>query len=155
VGAHPGLNLQERVLTENGATSKITQMRRFLAWELVPNYRITQNWTIGAYYLQGNGLQKDGPLTTHFLTFNTAISNIKAGKELRLGFYPAVYYLYLDGLTGKYFTATAALSHQQLPLSLEYSLNKTFTSNLPGNKDFMWCLTLKYNFSKTLLNIKK
>ena len=155
VGAHPGLNLQERVLTDNGVTAKITQMRRFLAWELVPNYRITDNWSIGMYYLQGNGLQKDGPLTTHFVTFNTAISNIKAGKDLRLGFYPAVYYLYLDGLTGRYFTATAALSHQRLPLSLEYSLNKTFSSNLPGNKDFMWCLTLKYNFSKTFLQAQQ
>lgn len=153
VGAHPGLNLQNRVLAENGANSAITQMRRFLAWELVPNYKIKDNWTIGMYYLQGNGLQKDGPRTTHFVTFNTGISNIKLGKQLGFGFYPAVYYLYLDAYEGKYLTATAALTHRKLPVYLEYTINKTFSSTLPGNKDFMWCLTLKYNFTKTFVKI--
>lgn len=149
VGAHPAINLQERVITENGITSKISQMRRFLAWELAPEYRLKENWTLGVYYLQGNGLQKDGPITTHFITFNTNLYNIPVASKIRLGFNPAVYYLNVDGFDGTYFTATVGLSHIQFPLSLESSINQTFRSNLPGNKDFMWCLTLRYNFKKT------
>lgn len=149
IGAHPAFNLQERVITENGITSKISQMRRFLAWELAPEYKLKDNWTLGVYYLQGNGLQKDGPMTTHFITLNTNVSGIRVGKELRLGLYPAVYYLNLDGFEGTYLTATGSLSHIRFPISLESSINQTFHSNLPGNKNFMWCLTLKYNFKKT------
>lgn len=154
VGAHPAVNIQERILTENGSSSNISQFRRFLAWELVPNYNITKNLSVGLYYLQGHGLQKDGPRTTHFVTFNSGISNIKAGKMLRLSLYPAIYYLYVDGYKGKYFTATVALAHTRLPFSLESSINQTFTSSLPGNKDYMWNLTLKYNFNKTFLRIQ-
>ena len=66
-GFHPAMNLQTRKITEEGISSEITQMRRFLAWELAPSFKIEKDWSIGLYYLQGNGLQKDGPRTTHFL----------------------------------------------------------------------------------------
>jgi hypothetical protein len=154
MGVHPAVNFQGRQIVENGISSTINQLRRFIAWELAPNLTIKHNWTVGVYYLQGNGLQKDGPRTTHFVTLNTGITNIKAGNNLRLALFPAIYYLYLDGYEGRYFTATAALSHTKLPYSLESIINQTFTSNLPGNKNFMWCLTLKYNFKNTLQKIK-
>ena len=154
IGVHPAVNFQGRQIVENGVSTTINQLRRFIAWELSPNLTIKRNWTLGVYYLQGNGLQKDGPRTTHFVTLNTGITNIKAGNNLRLALFPAIYYLYLDGYEGRYFTATAALSHTKLPYSLESIINQTFTSNLPGNKNFMWCLTLKYNFKNTLQKIK-
>ena len=154
VGTHPALNFQLRTITENGVTSEITQMRRFIAFEAVPNYQITKNWGIGIYYLQGNGLQKDGPLTTHFVNLNTSISNIKMGGNVRLALIPAVYYLNVDGYEGKYFTATGILSNTKLPFTLESAINKTFSSNLPGNKDFLWNVSLHYHFNKKLVTKK-
>lgn len=153
IGAHPALNFQQRTITENGNTTSITQMRRFLAWELAPTYNLTKNWNAGIYYLQGNGLQKDGPVTTHFVTFNSSISDIHLTGKWRLMLAPAVYYLYLDGFDGKYFTMTGAISNTSLPLSLESTINKTFASSLAGNKDFMWNLTLNYHFDKTFKRI--
>jgi hypothetical protein len=153
-GIHPALNFQIRKITENGVTTEITQMRRFIAGELAPNYHITPDWTVGIYYLQGNGLQKDGSQTTHFVTFNTRISNINVGGNFRFMFNPSVYYLNLDGYGGKYFTATAELSHLKLPFKLQSTINKTFTSDLPGNKDFMWNVTLNYHFSKNFMKVR-
>lgn len=154
IGTHPAFNLQTRKITENGVTTEITQMRRFIASEIAPNYQITPNWSVGIYYLQGNGLQKDGPRTTHFVTLNTNISNLKVGGNFRFMFAPSIYYLNLDEYKGNYFTAVAELSHLKLPFRLQSAINKTFTSDLPGNKDFMWNVTLNYHFSKKFINVK-
>jgi hypothetical protein len=152
VGAHPALNFQLREITDNsGAPLEITQMRRFLAWEFNPSYQITKNWGIGLYYLQGNGMQKDGPQTTHFVNLNTSISKIKLGTNIRLTLLPAIYYLYLDDFTGTYFTGTAILAHTKLPFTVQSSINKTFDSNLPGNKDYIWNVQINYNFRKNMV----
>lgn len=153
-GVHPAFNFQLREITTNGITSEITQMRRFIAWEFTPSYQINKNWGIGIYYLQGNGMQKDGPRTTHFVNLNTSISNLNVGGNFRLTLIPAVYYLYLDGYTGNYFTATGILSHTQLPFTFQSDVNKTFSSNLPGNKDFLWNVSVRYNFKKSVV-VKK
>jgi hypothetical protein len=147
-GFHPAMNFQIRKISEEGITSEITQMRRFLAWELAPSFSIRKNWSIGIYYLQGNGMQKDGPRTTHFLNLNTTLANMKVGRGFGFTFTPAVYHLYMDGHTGNYFTATGALTHVKYPFTLQYTINKTINSNLPGNKDFLWNIAFLYNFSK-------
>jgi hypothetical protein len=155
VGAHPALNFQLRKITDSmGNTSEITQMRRFLAWEVSPSYRISKNWTIGLYYLQGNGLQKDGPKTTHFINLSSGITNIRMGPWLRFAVYPAVYYLKLDSSEGFYFTGTADISNIKWPVSLSGAINQTFTSNISGNKIFMWNVSLNYHFSKILGRVK-
>jgi hypothetical protein len=136
VGAHPAYNFALREITENGVTSEITQARRFIASEVVPNYQITPNWSVGMYYLQGNGLQKDGPRISHFVSLNTSISNIKLSRSVRFQFIPAIYYLYLDGNAGNYFTATGILSHKNVPFTLQSTINQTFTTTIPGNKNF-------------------
>lgn len=154
MGAHPSFLLQIREIMENGVSTEITQTRRFIAWELAPYYQITQNWGVGIYYLQGNALQNDGPQTTHFVNLNTSISNIKIGGNFRLKLIPAVYCLNLDGYSGNYFTATAIVSHTNLPFTLQSDINKTFSSNLPGNEDFLWNVSVRYNFSKALVKTK-
>jgi len=154
VGAHPALNFQVREIADSNGVTEISQMRRFLAWELAPSYSITQNWTVGLYYLQGNGLQKDGPQTTHFINLSTGITNIRMGPWIRMALYPAVYYLRLDADEGFYFIGTLDLSYIKWPLSLSSSINQTFTSNIPGNKIFMWNVSLNYRFSKVMGKVK-
>lgn len=153
-GVHPAFNLQLREIAAIGTTSEITQMRRFLAWELVPGYQLKKNWGVGIYYLQANGLQKDGPRTSHFVNLNTSITNLQVGRNFRFAFIPAVYYLYLDGNHGNYFTATGILSHTKLPFTVQSAINKTFSSNIPGNKDFLWNISIHYNFKKNYI-VKK
>jgi hypothetical protein len=151
VGGHPAFNLQIREITENGVTSNITQMRRFLAWEFAPNYQITKKLSVGLYYLQGNGLQKYGPQHSHFINFNTRISNIKLSKDFRFAMIPAIYYLRLDQYEGVYYTAVGILSNTKWPINLQSAFNKTIKSNLPGNKDFIWNVSLNYRFRKELV----
>jgi hypothetical protein len=154
VGIHPAFSFVRRTADYNGVNTEITEMLRFVAWEFAPNYQITPNWGVGAMYLNGNGLQKHGPQTTHVLFLSTNIGNIKVGGDFRLRLVPMVFFLNLDKTTGSYFTGTAILSKKNLPFSLQGTINQTFRSNIAGNQDFMWNVGLTYSFSKMYMKLK-
>jgi hypothetical protein len=153
-GVHPAFSFIKKTISENGVNTEITEMLRFAAFEFVPNYQITPHWSVGAMYLEGHGLQNYGPQTTRVLFLNTNISNIKLGGDFRFTFIPIVYFLNTDNSTGNYFTATGILSNTKLPFSVQSSINKTFTSNIAGNQDFMWNVGLTYSFSKEFKRVK-
>lgn len=123
-------------------------MLRFLAYEIMPNYQITSNWSVSAVYLQGNALQLHGPQETKVLFLNTSISNIKLGGDLRFQLVPSFYFLNTDGYTGKYLSLTGILSKKESHFTIQSTINQTFTSTIPDNKQFMWNVMLSYNFSK-------
>jgi hypothetical protein len=153
-GVHPAFSFIRKTISDNGVNTEITEMLRFAAFEIVPNYQITPHWSIGAMYLEGHGLQSHGPQTTRVLFLNTNISNIKLGGNFRFTFIPIVYFLNTDNSTGNYFTATGILSNTKLPFSLQSTINQTFTSNIAGNQDFMWNVGLTYAFSKDFKRVK-
>jgi hypothetical protein len=154
VGAHPALSLVRKNIIDNGTQREITEMLRFAAFEVVPNYKLTNHWSIGAVYLQGFGLQLHGPQRTKVLFLNTSISNINIGGNFRFTLVPLVFFLKVDASTGSYFSGTAILSNSKLPFTLQSTINQTFTSNIAGNQNFMWNVLAAYNFSKTYRRIK-
>lgn len=148
VGVHPAFSFVKKTVLDNGASTEITEMLRFAAGEIVPNYQITPNWSIGAMFLHGSGLQKHGPQNTNVLFLNTNISNIKLSEQLKFQFIPMVYFLNTDGFTGNYISTTGILSHRKSPFSLQSTINQTLKSDIPGNQDFMWNVMLAYSFRK-------
>jgi hypothetical protein len=154
VGIHPAFSLVRKEITNNGSTTEITEMLRFIAEEMSATYQITPHWNAGLYYLQGNGLQKHGPQTTHVIFLNNNFTNIKLWGDFRFHFFHSFYYLNVDGKLGKYFTATGNISKMGLPFSLQGTINQTFTSNISGNKNFMWNVLLNYSFSKSYKRLK-
>ena len=148
VGAHPAFTLIRRTDIEDGKTKEITEMLRFLAFEAVPSYQFNKNFGVSAMYLQGNGLQNHGPLLTRVLFLNTNITNIGLGENLYFNLFPSIYFLYTDGYRGDCLTATGVLAHKKLPFSLQCTINQTFKSDIPDNQNFMWNVTLNYNFNK-------
>lgn len=150
VGTHPAFTLIKRQDTENGKTTEITEMLRFIAFEAVPSYQFNDHFGVSAVYLQGNALQKTGPQQTRVLFLNTAITNVGLSKNVYLNVFPSVFFLNTDGYQGSYLTATVAVGHKKSSFSLQSTINQTFTSNLPGNQDFMWNVTLNYNFKRII-----
>lgn len=148
VGAHPAYNFQTRKIIDNGVTSEITQARRFIAAEVVPNYRISDNVSVGMYYLTGFGLQSDALKRSHFLTVNTNLSNIKLGGDMFLQFTPQFYYLRLDKQDGVFYTHTVSLTRKDLPLLLQSTINKHIRTNITGGDKFQWNVTLFYSFNR-------
>ena len=145
-GAHPAYNLALKTITENGKTWNITQARRFFAYEINTNYKISEHISIGPYLLRGMGLQKDGPKSTYFLALNTNFSNLKLGNQFRFSWTPQFYYLHLDKNDGVYLANNFKFSHDKSPFSLQSVMNKEIRTNITGGKKFAWNLILSYSF---------
>lgn len=154
VGAHPAFNFALKSVTEKGKTWNITQARRFVATELAPNYIVNDHISFGAYYLHGNGLQTDGPISTHFVNFISSFSGIKLGANHLLSFSPQVYYLQIDKEDGFYLTGNVVLASKKSPIALMYLYNKEVRTNITGSKNLDWNLTLMYNFNKRFKQIR-
>jgi hypothetical protein len=154
VGVHPAFSLVRRTISDSGTNREITEMLRFAAGEVVPTYQITPNWGVSAVYLHGSGLQNHGPQRTNVLFLNNSIANINVGGDVRLQLLPTVFFLFLDGHRGSYFTGTAILSKKSSPFTLQSTINQTFKSDIPGNQRFMWNVMVAYHFSKTFKPIQ-
>lgn len=153
VGGHPAVNWFPSTVLRNGISEDFLRLRRFLAWELAPSYRISKNWRISLYYLQGNGMQTNGPRTSHFFNLNTTISNIPVSNTLQLTVTPALYYLFLDGNDGIFYTANVSLGNRTSPFLLQGAINQKIQSTIPGTNTSMWNVGLAYIFTKQLASV--
>lgn len=148
IGAHPALNFKTTTLNVNGVNREVILTRRYLAYELAPNYYLQKNWTVGVYYLFSHGYEKEAIKNMHYLTFNTSINNIQLSDQLRLRFTPQFYYLHLDNEQGTFMTSTIALSKKKSPWSVASIINKRIHAQVTGSKNIVWNLTLVYSFNK-------
>ena len=147
VGAHPAYNFALKTITENGKTWTITQARRFWATEFAPTYIVNKHIAFGLYYLNGHGLQEDGPKSTHFVNFSTSLMNLPLAGNYNLSLRPQVYYLQVDKEDGYYLTGNVIITNSKSPYSLNYSYNKEINTNITGSRNFDWNITLAYGFN--------
>jgi galactose mutarotase-like enzyme len=148
VGAHPALNFAIRSVTENGKTWSITQSRRFIGTEIFPHYIVNKHMMFGIYYLKGFGLQKDGPVNSHFVALNSTIAGIPLFGNVTLSLNPQAYYLKLDKEDVFYLSSNITLSKPNSPFALASTMNKEISTKITGSKNFVWNLTLQYHFNK-------
>lgn len=148
VGAHPAIAFTTTPVSINGVTSETIVAQRYLAAEFSPNYFITNDISIGIYYLYGHGFEEGATKNTHFLTINSNFSNIKLSKQFYMKVVPQVFYLKMDEKDGYYVTATLTLAKRNFPLSLQSILNQTIESHIPAKSDFVWNVSLIYSFNK-------
>jgi len=147
IGAHPAYNFALRTISENGKNWQITQARRFLAAEIAPSYLVNKHFTFGFYYLTGHGFQKDGPVSTNYVTFNTSFVNLPIGGNFAVNLFPQVYYLKIDKEDGYYLSGGAGVVNKNSPFSIIGFFNKEIQSNITGSKSLIWNLTLSYKFA--------
>ena len=138
LGAHPALNFRTDSFLVDGNKKAFITSRRYLAGELAPNYFVSQNISVGLYYLYSRGLDYGTTRITHFLTINSNISNINIGSRLYARVTPQVYYLKQDTKDGFFVTAAVTLLHKKIPLSVQSIVNKKIRSAIPGSKGFLW-----------------
>lgn len=146
VGIHPAYNFSLRTITEDGKSWTITQARRFIATEFVPTYVVNEHFHLGLYYLNGHGLQDDGPKNIHYVNFLTGIDKVPLGGAYSFNFSPQVYYLKSDKDDGFYFTSNLVLSKAKSPFVLMSMINKEIRSNVAGSINFDWNVSILYNF---------
>jgi len=148
LGTHLGLPFKTITDTIGGISNEILTTKRYLAGELVPNYLLTKNISIGIYYFYSRGIDPGTTKNTHFLTLNANFSNIRLPYQFYMKFTPQVYYLNLDKQDGFYYTATLSLANKKIPLSISTLINKVIRTNITASKDFVWNVSLIYSFNK-------
>ena len=148
IGTHPALNFRTDSFLVNGIKKGFLVTRRYLSGELVPNYFVSKNISVGLYYLYSRGLDNGTIHNGHFLTFNSSFSNINLGSQFFARFTPQVYYLNQDGKDGFYLTSSLTVAKKNFPLSLQSLFNKTIRTNVPGSQNFIWNASLIYSFNK-------
>jgi hypothetical protein len=145
-GTHLGLAYNYPNVIINGIATDITQVKRYLATEFVPNYFFNKNLSVGMYYLYSHGLDIGTTNNTHFITLNSNISHIPFIKDLYFNFRPQVYYLKMDSQDGYFTSATLSLLKNKCPFSIAAIFNQKINTNIV-TKDFVWNVSLNYSFN--------
>lgn len=153
LGCHPALSFKTITVTINEVPQEMIRVQRYLAGELVPNYFITKNTSIGIYYLYSRCLEKESVRNTNFVTFDANFSNIRLPDQFYMKFIPQVYYLKMDKDDGFYFTSALTLANKKTPFSVQTVINKIIKTDIAASKNFVWNISLIYTFKNKYVKI--
>ncbi len=148
VGAHPALNFRTVNVMRNAVNEELLESRRYLAAEIVPNYKISKKVSVGMYYLRGQGFD-EGVKTTNFVVLNSSFTNLYISEKCYLNISPQVYYLTLDDLKGYYAVGFITLAKKGFPISISSILNKAIDTEIVPEDDFTWNISVNYSFGST------
>ncbi|SKB65552.1 hypothetical protein SAMN05660866_02599 [Maribacter arcticus] len=145
LGAHPALNFRTVNIVRNGEPEELLETRRYLAYEVAPTFKVSDNVGLGAYYLYGHGFD-EGVKNTHFMVLNSYFNNLHISEELYLNISPQAYYLLTDDLKGFYLVGFVSLIKKNFPFSVSAILNKAIDTEIVPEDDFTWNISLIYSF---------
>lgn len=154
VGAHPALVFRQMTTTVGGVTRDYQAAQRYVAAEIVPNFRISPKTTVGLYFLRGHGLDRGTVSDTHFLTVNASFSNLKIFRGVYMRFVPQAYYLKQVDDKGYYVTTSTTLYNPAFPVSLNAITNHVIRTDIANSKSLVWNLSLVWTFSANYKQIK-
>lgn len=153
VGGYPAYIFRERIVKVNGREETMFVSQRFLAGEVVPNYKISNRLSIGLYYLRGHGFNPIPPDNSTYFAFNPVISGIPVGGGFNMRINPQLFYLKVDDDSGTYATSNVTFSKPGFPIGFQGFVNQKIKSNIAGD-DFIWSVGLLYIFSTPYKKVK-
>lgn len=145
IGAHPAINFRTIPIMRNGQTEDILEARRYLAAEVAPTFNLTENISVGVYYLHGRGFD-DGVKQTNFFVLTSTIKNLFFTDRYYLNVTPQAYYLVTDDIDGYYVAGFLTLARKDFPISISSILNKAIATEIAPEDDFTWNISLVYSF---------
>jgi len=146
VGGHPAFLFQEVNMIVNGKPEKMMVGNRYLAGEIAANYKISEKFSMGLYYLRGTGIQVLGARNSDFLALNTQISKLNLVKNFKLRVNPQLFFLKVDENSGFYVNSALTLSKEGFPVEFQGFFNQKIKSEVAGD-DLVWNMSLLYSFS--------
>jgi hypothetical protein len=148
VGGHPAFLFQEKEMIVDGKEEKAFVANRYLAGEINTNFKVTEKFSLGLYYLRGAGIQVISAKNSDFLALNAGLPELNFVKDFRLTINPQAFFLVVDGDSGFYANAALTLSKGELPFQVQTFFNQKINSTIPGD-DFVWNVSLLYKFSNS------
>lgn len=150
LGTHlPALNFVNGKTMLNGVEQDVIRVRRFFpVVEVIPNYKISDHFSLSAYYLFSIGLEKEVTRNNHFISLRPSFTNISLSKQYYMNLHLQFYYLKLDEPDGFYTAGGLTLARRNFPFSISTLMNKAIDSNINA-KQFDWNVSLNYAFGKS------
>lgn len=145
VGGHPAFLFQEKEMIVDGKEEKAFIANRYLAAEVNTNYRITDKFSLGLYYLRGSGIQVIAAKNSDFLALNAGFSDLKLAGDYHMNVNPQVFFLQVDENYGFYTNTALTLKKTDFPFQLQTFFNQKIKSTILGN-DLVWNVSLIYKF---------
>ncbi|MDZ4698640.1 MAG: hypothetical protein SH809_02945 [Rhodothermales bacterium] len=145
VGAHPAFSFRMTDVEREGSPSRLMEMRRFLASEVLFTYQPSRHVSIGPYYLYSHGVDPTTTRNTHFIALNIGLHGMPLTDKLSLSILPQLYFLSLGGVTGTYITSRAVLATAGVPISLSAMFNQSINTDIAGDP-FIWNVSATYAF---------
>ena len=151
IGANPTFAFKTMTVSLNGVPNNQLVGYRTLTADLTPTWYVTKNFGLGMYYMYVYGIEDITTRTTHYIALRSYFSNIRLGGPYFLKFNPQCYFLYQDGITGTYLSASLSLNSKKSPFTLGTMLNRSIETDIPVGKGLVWNVSLTYAFNKTYL----
>ncbi|TVQ67379.1 MAG: hypothetical protein EA360_02440 [Balneolaceae bacterium] len=142
IGMHPGYTFLK---SEGNGVETVTEVVKILAGELSVRYQFTDRFDMGLYYLRGGAQDGASPQESHFLSLSSVLPSLHLMGGVRLSVLPQFYYLKLDDSDGFYAAATTTLAKEGFPVTLSSVINKIIDSDITGNADPLWNISLNYS----------
>lgn len=149
LGTHlPALNFVSGKATVGGVEQDVIRVRRFFpVVEMIPTYKMSENFSLGIFYLFSVGLEEELTKRNHFVSLQPGFNHIPLTRQFYLRFYPQFYYLKLDESDGIYVAGSLTLTRRNFPFSISAMMNKAIDTDIPA-RDFDWNISLNYSFGK-------
>lgn len=148
-GVHlPAISFRRQTIDINGVNVEQIYTQRWLTPELTVTYKMADKITIGTYYINGIGLEKEGKTGhTNFLSLRLGINNITIAGNWHFRYDPQIYFIRMDDLSGFFTAQSITLGNNKFPVSLSTLMNISLETDneIPAN-EFDWNISLVYSF---------
>jgi len=148
LGAHfPAISYRKQLIEINGVMTEQIYTQRWFTPEMTISHKLTDNISIGSYYIHGFGLEPEGQTkNTDFISLRMKL-NIPLTDNWFLRWNPQVYYLRMDDLGGYFAAQSITIARKKIPVSISTSMNLSLESeNEIPSKDFDWNVGIIYTF---------
>ncbi len=139
------LNFVTSSITEDGDPRDAIIARRFVGAQILPEYSVTKDLSIGGLYLYARGIEENTLRNLNFIVLNTRLSNIDVFDGWTVALNAQLYRLIIDGEGGTYFSPSAVLAKKDFPISLSGLVNISLETEISGDP-FLWSMSAIYSY---------
>lgn len=133
VGAHPAYILNEQqVQISNGPETRFIATRYFAA-EVSPMLKISPKVQVAVHLLRGVASDDYGVPFSNFISLQPRFMQLGLGKNFYFDFFPQVFFLQLDNVSGTYFSETLTFNKRDFPIYLSHTMTYAIKSNISGD----------------------
>ncbi|PKA99190.1 hypothetical protein B0O79_2891 [Flavobacteriaceae bacterium MAR_2009_75] len=147
VSANWSISHRYTEVIENSLTKTIAKAERYVVFEFVPTYKLSEKFSLGSAVFVGRGFDKGSLKQMHFISLVGNITKLRLSEKLYCSFFPQVFYLNLDGDEDSFFVSgVAGIGHKKLPLFLSTQVNQPMITSISPKPGFSWNIGMTYTF---------